>query len=84
MACPMGVIIPSVRKVAMKCDACMNMESPACVSSCPTGALIFGEETDYQKVLTERRGQLALFARGSKDGENSIVSLEYVSEDHLQ
>jgi len=80
MFCPMGVIIPSDYKAAMKCDACMNMESPACVSSCPTGALIYGEETDYQKVLAERLGHLALFARGSKDGENAIVSLEYVRE----
>lgn len=83
MACPMGVITPSVHKVAMKCDACMGMESPACVSSCPTHALIFGEESDYQKVLTARGGRLAVFARGNKEGKNPIVSLEYVSEDYL-
>jgi carbon-monoxide dehydrogenase iron sulfur subunit len=80
MSCPMGVIMPTGYKVAMKCDACMNMESPACVASCPTGALICGDETDYRKVLSERSGHVALFARGRKDGENAIVSLEYVRE----
>jgi carbon-monoxide dehydrogenase iron sulfur subunit len=80
MSCPLGVILPSAYQVAMKCDACMNMEMPACVSSCPTGALIYGEETDYQKVLAERCGHWALFARGGKNGEDAIVSLEYVRE----
>jgi carbon-monoxide dehydrogenase iron sulfur subunit len=82
MSCPMGVIIPTAHKVAMKCDGCRNMESPACVSSCPTGALIYGTEEGYQRILADRRGRLALFARGNKGGANAVVGLDYVREDH--
>jgi carbon-monoxide dehydrogenase iron sulfur subunit len=82
MACPMGVIIPSAYKTAMKCDACRHMEAPVCVSSCPTGALLFETESGYQKVLAEKRGRLALFARGGEGGASGVVGIEFVREGH--
>ena len=80
MSCPFGAIIPSAAyKVAVKCDACLHMEEPACVSACPTGALVFGETDVFDKILLKKRDCLALFACQSM-GTNP-VSLEYVGED---
>lgn len=53
MSCPFGAVIPSnIGKVAVKCDACADMEAPACVSSCPTGALLYhdGAGQLFQKM----------------------------------
>jgi carbon-monoxide dehydrogenase iron sulfur subunit len=62
MACPFGAVIPSAGfKTALKCDACMQMEEPACVASCPTGALLYGEEEAYVKVLAAKRGRIAAY-----------------------
>ena len=77
MTCPFGAVIPSAEfKVAIKCDACMNMEEPACVAGCPTGALVYGDEAAYEKVLAAKRGYIAVFA--ATDGKT--ISLDYVRE----
>jgi len=77
MNCAFGAVVPSAKfKVAIKCDACMHMEEPACVASCPTGALLYGDEAGYQKVLADRRGRIALFAAA----DPKIISLDYVRE----
>lgn len=83
MSCPMGVIVPSGEsKVAVKCDACVHMEEPACVNSCPTGALVYGEEEAYRRVLIEKRGRIALFAReGSGTLEAPIISLDFMRKE---
>ncbi len=83
MACPFGCITPSTEyKVALKCDACMHMEEPACVASCPTGALVYGDESSYSKVLTARRGSIAVMAASLTEGKPSgIVSIELLRED---
>jgi Fe-S-cluster-containing dehydrogenase component len=53
-ACPFGMMtmIPE-GKVAMKCDLCVRRLAkglqPACVSSCPTRALVFEEEAVYTR-----------------------------------
>ena len=80
MSCPFGAIIPSEPyNVAVKCDACIHMEEPACVSACPTGALSQGDAADFQKILVKKRGRLALFAwQGTDSGK---VSLEFAGED---
>ncbi|MDW7673687.1 MAG: 4Fe-4S dicluster domain-containing protein [Bacillota bacterium] len=45
MSCPYGAISRSTgaEAVAIKCDRCTGREIPACVESCPNGALEFGE-----------------------------------------
>lgn len=45
MSCPYGVLKPDNKtgKIIIKCDMCQDEESPACVSSCPTGALYIKE-----------------------------------------
>ncbi|OAT87096.1 4Fe-4S dicluster domain-containing protein [Desulfotomaculum copahuensis] len=40
MACPFGLVWPSAREQkSIKCDFCGERDNPACVESCPTGAL---------------------------------------------
>jgi carbon-monoxide dehydrogenase iron sulfur subunit len=82
MSCPFGAVAPSAAyKVAVKCDACFQMEEPACVAACPTGALLHGEEEDYDKVLAAKRGRIALFidqAAAAKPGQK--ISLDFVRE----
>ncbi|THB75787.1 MAG: 4Fe-4S dicluster domain-containing protein [Desulfobacteraceae bacterium] len=52
MVCPYGVIgrDKSVRK-AYRCDRCPDLEIPACVSACPTEALIYQEVDQYSKSV---------------------------------
>lgn len=66
MVCPFGVIYLSRDgKAAVKCDLCFERtstgEQPACVESCPTGALQFCELTD--ELLQRRRMAAAALAR---------------------
>jgi carbon-monoxide dehydrogenase iron sulfur subunit len=79
----MGAIIPvGEYKVAMKCDACIHMEEPACVNSCPTGALVYGDEETYIKVLNQKRGRLAVFARASSEQpQPNLISLDFVRKE---
>ncbi|KYZ76785.1 4Fe-4S ferredoxin [Anaerosporomusa subterranea] len=82
MSCPFGAIVPAgAYKVAVKCDACLHMEEPACVNSCPTGAMIYGEDMDFRKVLLEKRGRLAVFACQRPGSDASVISLDIVGED---
>lgn len=63
IACPYGSIEMSRhRKIVVKCDQCVSCESPggpACVESCPTGALKFVEgdedEDEGKKVIACER-----------------------------
>ena len=44
MVCPFGAVIPEKGiKAVLKCDRCPDSDVPACVRSCITGALRFGE-----------------------------------------
>lgn len=48
MLCPFGVIQKDeTRHVALKCDACPDLASPACVTACPTDALRFEEAAAF-------------------------------------
>lgn len=82
MSCPMGVITPSATyKVAVKCDGCAHMEEPACVASCPTGALVYGDEQMYNKVLADKRGRIAVFASAvSKANLSNLISVDFIRE----
>ncbi|MFH1038232.1 MAG: 4Fe-4S dicluster domain-containing protein [PVC group bacterium] len=59
MACPYGVI--SRRKedgVALKCDQCRELDEPACVAACPTGALYFCEREEFEDVIRRELAQI--------------------------
>lgn len=48
MACPFGVISQDkARHIAVKCDRCHKLDTPACVSGCPTRALFMMEADDF-------------------------------------
>jgi carbon-monoxide dehydrogenase iron sulfur subunit len=82
MSCPFGVVTPLKDfKVAQKCDACMHMEEPACVASCPTKALIYGDENDYEKVRLSRKQMLAVHARSAAGSGIGVIGLDYVRGD---
>ena len=83
MSCPFGAVAPSsVSKVAVKCDACIHREEPACVASCPTGALIYGDEGDYNKVLATKRSNIAAYVRSLDNGKaSSLICLDFVRGD---
>ncbi|MBI5101245.1 MAG: 4Fe-4S dicluster domain-containing protein [Nitrospirae bacterium] len=50
MTCPFGVITRDREKhIAVKCDRCHKLDVPACVNSCPTGALVFVDIDDMPK-----------------------------------
>jgi carbon-monoxide dehydrogenase iron sulfur subunit len=50
MVCPIGAIKRSEdRHQALKCDRCPDLESPACITACPTGALILSEGAVMEK-----------------------------------
>jgi carbon-monoxide dehydrogenase iron sulfur subunit len=54
MVCPFGAIIRvQDAKVAIKCDRCEDREQPACVVTCPTGALIFCEPEEFEALMAE-------------------------------
>jgi len=82
MSCPFGAVIPSAQfKTAMKCDACMHMEQPACVAACPTGALVYGEEEEYAKVLAAKRGRIAAYVSSIPTSPQAqAVCLEFSKE----
>jgi carbon-monoxide dehydrogenase iron sulfur subunit len=50
MVCPIGAIKRSEnRHQALKCDRCPDLETPACMVACPTGALILREDAIFEK-----------------------------------
>ena len=70
MVCPFGVIeLSRDGKAVVKCDLCIARteigQEPACVESCPTGALQFCELTE---MLAERRRAAAKQASAAVTG----------------
>jgi carbon-monoxide dehydrogenase iron sulfur subunit len=50
MVCPIGAIRRNEDlHQALKCDRCSDLDAPACVAACPTGALIPHEEATREK-----------------------------------
>lgn len=58
MACPFGVISRDAGKhLAVKCDRCHKLDVPACVSACPTRALVLA---DVSGISREQRCKVVL------------------------
>ena len=50
MVCPYGVIgRDSIQAKAFRCDRCEELDMPACVSACPTRALVWGTVEHFSK-----------------------------------
>lgn len=55
MACPFGVITTTgQRDLVVKCDRCPGLSRPACVQSCPTGALVFQEVEEFSQSVRKQ------------------------------
>lgn len=64
MMCPFGVITRDREKhLAVKCDRCHKLDMPACVHSCPTGALVLMDVDDMSK---EKRRRAVLAETGGE------------------
>jgi carbon-monoxide dehydrogenase iron sulfur subunit len=58
MVCPFGVITrDDIKHLAVKCDRCHKLDVPACVSACPTKALVM---TDIDLLPKEKRRAFTL------------------------
>lgn len=56
MACPFGALTRKVDAgIVLKCDLCLEKDSPACVTACPCKALFIGEENDFKKAIVKKR-----------------------------
>jgi carbon-monoxide dehydrogenase iron sulfur subunit len=65
MVCPYGVIGRHAElKKSYRCDRCPGRELPACVSSCPTGALVFGSVDEFSKGARQTAAEE--FAKGER------------------
>ncbi len=50
MVCPYSAIRPNLKtKMPMRCDKCQGKAELVCVKACPTGAIIWQEETAVEK-----------------------------------
>jgi carbon-monoxide dehydrogenase iron sulfur subunit len=66
MVCPYGVIgRDKARAKAYRCDRCPDLETPACVSSCPTNALV------YQSVEGFSKAKRKAVSKGLVSGEGA-------------
>jgi carbon-monoxide dehydrogenase iron sulfur subunit len=68
MVCPYGVIGRQLeRRIAVKCDRCPDLDIPACVTACPTKALVYAEEVEFSGSV--RRVAAAEVVEGYVSGQ---------------
>ena len=78
--CPYGVIYPwPERKIALKCDRCLYMESPVCVDVCPTQALELVDIDGYEGFTRRKRLETATGLQENK-GLYGKLLLDLVQE----
>jgi len=73
IACPFGVIDEGIKEKGAysvsKCDLCKSIDSPpACVTACPTKALVFENADDFSK--NKRRKYLVELTSSIEDESN--------------
>ena len=78
MVCPFGAIdISRDGKAVVKCDLCIERtkagDNPACVESCPTGALKYCELNEY--LIERRRAVAAQASEALHKSEKEIENL---------
>ncbi len=55
MVCPYGVVGRQIEpRIAIKCDLCPDRDTPVCVESCPTKALVFMEAEEFSRHLRHK------------------------------
>jgi carbon-monoxide dehydrogenase iron sulfur subunit len=65
MVCPYGVIGRHLEEhKAYRCDRCPDRDIPACVSACPTGALVYQTVPDYSRAVRQHASREFLQAEG--------------------
>ncbi len=65
MVCPYGVIGRHLEeRKAYRCDRCPDLETPACVSSCPTQALVYRTVDDFSRDARKLAAGEMLAAEG--------------------
>lgn len=65
MVCPYGVIGRHLEtQKAYRCDRCPDLEVPACVSACPTGALIYRTVPEFSSDVRQNAAAEMLAGEG--------------------
>ncbi len=65
MVCPYGVIGRHMEEhKAYRCDRCPDREIPACVSACPSQALVFKSVADYSGEVRQAASQELVSGQG--------------------
>ena len=65
MVCPYGVIGRHLEEhKAYRCDRCPDRDIPACVSACPTGALVYQTVPEYSGAARQHASREILQAEG--------------------
>jgi carbon-monoxide dehydrogenase iron sulfur subunit len=65
MVCPYGVIGRHLEEhKAYRCDRCPDRDIPACVSACPTGALVYQTVPDYSRAVRQHASREILQVEG--------------------
>ena len=72
-ACPFGVITMSADgRGVLKCDQCLERlaegKEPACVSACPTKALVFGDEDAINRAKRRKAAERMVEAQNRAKG----------------
>ncbi len=65
MVCPYGVIgrHPEEHK-AYRCDRCPDLDAPACVSACPSNALVYQDASSYSRDIRQMASRELLGGSG--------------------
>ncbi len=66
MVCPYGVIgRDKATHKAYRCDRCIGLEIPACVSACPTNALVYDTVEGFSKELRKAASKELVTKQGA-------------------